>query len=126
MRKMILLIMMLCLIGCGKGPIESANDDKNVYPIRVKYEVTGSIDDARITYKDEDGEIVILESEELPFEIEIDVYEKDYFFVTVYEGYSNGHVTAKVFFDDFIMDEQTAVKFWKIGKDLNVTSGVEL
>ena len=86
--------------GCGDDPLSAS--------VTVKYEVTGTASVVNIDYLDSNGDLAIINGQELPWEITFSANRGDQVYLSARRISETGTVTVKIFKDGTLLDEDTS------------------
>lgn len=92
--------VLIFLGGCGEDPLSAS--------VTVKYEVTGSAVTVNIDYIDSNGDLAIINGQELPWEITFSANKGDQVYLSAKRAGDSGTVTVKIYKDGTLMDEDTS------------------
>ncbi len=94
------LSVALFLSACGEDPLSAS--------ITVKYQITGSAGAVNIDYIDSNGDLVILNGQELPWEITFSANKGDQAYLSAKRTGSSGTVTVKIYSNGNLRFEDTS------------------
>lgn len=94
------LSLALFLSACGEDPLSAS--------VTVKYQITGSAEAVNIDYIDSVGDLVILNGQELPWEITFSANKGDQVYLSAKRTGSSGTVTVKIYSNGTLRFEDTS------------------
>ena len=100
LKYLLPLLLLVFLTGCGEDPLSAS--------ITVRYEVTGSSEAVNIDYIDSNGDLAIVNGQDLPWEITFSANKGDQVYLSAKRTGTEGTVTVKIYTDGTLLDEDTS------------------
>ncbi len=94
------VFLLLVLTSCGNDPLSPS--------LTVRYQVTGSADQVNIDYIDEAGNLAIINSESVPWEITFSMAQGEQAFVSAKRVGETGTVTVKIYSNGTLVGEDSS------------------
>lgn len=95
-----IVIVVSLLTSCGEEPASPS--------ITVKYEVTGTADAVNIDYLDSNGDLVIINGLQIPWELSFSANQGDALYLSAKRTGSEGTVTVVIYTDGVVLDQDTS------------------
>ena len=94
-----LLAISLLLTGCTKDPLSPS--------LTVEYKITGTAEAVNIDYLDSNGDLVIINGVEIPWELTFSANSGDQVYLSAKRTGSDGTVTVTIYSDGNVFDQDT-------------------
>ncbi|MEA3265680.1 MAG: MmpS family transport accessory protein [Candidatus Fermentibacteria bacterium] len=102
MRKFILgafFAILILLTSCARDPLSPS--------LTVEYKITGTAEAVNIDYLDSNGDLVIINGVEIPWELTFSANSGDQVYLSAKRTGSNGTVTVTIYSDGNVFDQDT-------------------
>ncbi len=96
----VLLTIFLLLTACTKDPLSPS--------LTVEYKITGTAETVNIDYLDSNGDLVIINGVEIPWELTFSANSGDQVYLSAKRTGSDGTVTVTIYSDGNVLDEDTS------------------